>query len=333
MKMADWFPPRSDIYALGLILYEMFTGAATFSGDTPAALIAKHISETPKPPRTLEPTLPIHIEGAILKCLEKEPVRRFQSVRELQAALLEGEEVISHAAPPKATGSRVIEEKERPSRGLFGWPPNVWAVLGVVVLASSLVIVLPEFFPSKPNQPAVTKDVPAEAETRPSPEKSVATTGIPTEAQVPTPKSIPAGTGGEEPQKAPERRTVSEKPAASAPVSPLAMLAGNYTGTWKSKTLEDVSGIATMTVTVEGDAVHADIFLTGGEVSKDSLTGRAMKLGENVWRVEFKAKWAQLRATGIFKDERFDGDYTYYSTPEFADRGTWNLRKVAKTKN
>jgi len=148
-----------------------------------------------------------------------------------------------------------------------------------------------------------------------------------------TPKPVPAGPGGEPPEKTPKRSAASKELPARLPTSPLAMLAGNYTGTWESKTLADVFGIATMTVAVEGDVVHAEIFLTGSQVMKDTLTGRAMKLGENVWIVEFKAERSQLRATSIFKDGRFDGDYTYYPTPEFADRGTWNLRKVAKTKN
>jgi Protein kinase domain len=78
---------RSDIYSLGLVLYEMFTGHPTFEADTPLAVAMKHVDEAPPPPRVLEPDLPERIDRAILKCLEKNPARRFQSVDDLESAL------------------------------------------------------------------------------------------------------------------------------------------------------------------------------------------------------------------------------------------------------
>ena len=71
---------RTDIYAFGLVLYEMFTGEAAFHGDTAVTVALKQIRERPRKPTTLTPSLPKRVESAILKCLEKDPAARFQSV-------------------------------------------------------------------------------------------------------------------------------------------------------------------------------------------------------------------------------------------------------------
>jgi hypothetical protein len=78
---------RTDIYSLGLILYEMFTGRPAFHGDGGFALALKQIHETPPPPCEVEPSLPAIIEEAILRCIEKDPAMRYASVGELRAAL------------------------------------------------------------------------------------------------------------------------------------------------------------------------------------------------------------------------------------------------------
>src|SRR5262249_24059701 len=80
---------RADIYALGLVLFEVFTGTSAFTADTPAAVALKHIQESPRNPREIEPMIPEAIARAILRCLEKDPANRFQSVEELQSALLD----------------------------------------------------------------------------------------------------------------------------------------------------------------------------------------------------------------------------------------------------
>jgi formylglycine-generating enzyme required for sulfatase activity/class 3 adenylate cyclase/predicted Ser/Thr protein kinase len=80
---------RADIFALGLVLFEVFTGTAAFTDDTPVAVALKHIQDSPRNPREIEPLIPEGIAQAILRCLEKDPANRFQSVEELEAAFLD----------------------------------------------------------------------------------------------------------------------------------------------------------------------------------------------------------------------------------------------------
>jgi class 3 adenylate cyclase len=78
---------RTDIYAVGLLLYEMVTGTPAFSGENPIATAVMQLRELPKRPREIMPALTADAEAVILKCLQKEPEKRFQSVDELESAL------------------------------------------------------------------------------------------------------------------------------------------------------------------------------------------------------------------------------------------------------
>jgi serine/threonine protein kinase len=78
---------RTDIYSLGLILYEVFTGAQAFQADNSVAVALKQMRESPAPPHEIEPAIPLPLERTILKCLEKEPTRRYQSIPELEKDL------------------------------------------------------------------------------------------------------------------------------------------------------------------------------------------------------------------------------------------------------
>jgi len=81
--------PRADIYALGLVMYEMVTGTRAFEGDSSIAIALKQVQENPKRPCEVVPSLPANIEAVILKCLQKDPAKRFPSVAEVCAALQE----------------------------------------------------------------------------------------------------------------------------------------------------------------------------------------------------------------------------------------------------
>jgi hypothetical protein len=110
---------RTDIYSLGLILYEMFTGTPAFQADNPVAVALKHMQEEAVPPHQIDPAIPAYIERTILKCLLKEPANRFQSIAQLEQALngSEAQNLAAAAAVPVRTaGAQKVVSAPAPAR-------------------------------------------------------------------------------------------------------------------------------------------------------------------------------------------------------------------------
>ncbi len=130
---------RSDIYTLGVILYEMVTGRVPFEGETPLGIAMKHKSERPKDPRELNSQLPEDLSYLILKCLEKDKEKRYQSAGEVRSELTSIEEGIP-------TTER-IEPKRKPTTSkeitvTFRKPWIMIVALFVVVIMAGTAFLL-----------------------------------------------------------------------------------------------------------------------------------------------------------------------------------------------
>jgi eukaryotic-like serine/threonine-protein kinase len=99
---------RTDVYALGAVLYEMLTGRPPFEGSSDWAILRAQIEDTPRPPSDQIPLLPWWIDRAVLKALAKEPAERFQTVEEMRRTLIRQGETMPGRPVPAAVES--IEE-------------------------------------------------------------------------------------------------------------------------------------------------------------------------------------------------------------------------------
>jgi serine/threonine protein kinase/formylglycine-generating enzyme required for sulfatase activity len=100
---------RSDLYSLGVVMYEMLTGVMPFIAKTPTGVAIKHVTEKPRPLRELQPDLPVEVEAGVLRALEKAPDARPQSMLELArefAAALKQAGVTTTFERTKTTGQK-----------------------------------------------------------------------------------------------------------------------------------------------------------------------------------------------------------------------------------
>jgi Tol biopolymer transport system component/predicted Ser/Thr protein kinase len=119
---------RSDIFSLGAMLYQMTTGRRPFEGDSQLAILSKVVTADPALPSTLVSGLPHDVERTILRCLRKDPARRFQTMADLKVAL---DDLVADS-----TSGMRVQQRDAPARRSSPW---VWISVAGSAMAAAAV--------------------------------------------------------------------------------------------------------------------------------------------------------------------------------------------------
>jgi serine/threonine-protein kinase len=144
---------RSDVYSVGVVLYEMLTATVPFKADTAVAIAYKHVREAPKPPSALVPEIPPELDAVVLKALAKNPDNRYQSADEMRLdleRLLAGQAVeATPVLPTDQTVAMVAPVRTRDATTVMAPvaaeprlpPPRRGLALGLVIVMIAAILI------------------------------------------------------------------------------------------------------------------------------------------------------------------------------------------------
>jgi len=210
--------PRSDLYSLGVTLYEIVTGARPFQGDSGYKIMAAHLENKPSPPIQVIPGLPRGLSEIVMQALEKDPAKRFQSADAFRTALLfvcsPGKAAMGVTAPtatvkPQAAVSPSPAVKPPPVSRPANAHRGLWIAIGALIVVAVIVFAAMQL-------PRFRRTVAEEATKKEAPVTEPA--GI-----VQTPQSIPTPKPDSMESKAPDAMVAakeSEIPPSPVPATP-----------------------------------------------------------------------------------------------------------------
>ena len=220
IKGAVDLDPRSDLYSLGVSLYEVVTGARPFQGDSEYSIMAAHLQKNPPPPIEISPNLPTGLNEIILQALEKDPTKRFQTADAFRNALL----YVCKPAQAAASATPQAKAVQPPPKIAAPPPPppaaqnarshrGLWIAIGAVIAIAVIAVVamqIPKFRKTAAeNTPAATSEV-----ATPVPASNPAVQ--PTEQQAPVSPAASQESSTQPPpaEVAPARTTAPSVPSA-----------------------------------------------------------------------------------------------------------------------
>ncbi len=197
----------SDVYSVGVLLFEMLTGRTPFTGDNPVEVALKHVREEPPSPRRFNPAVPPLLEAVVLRALAKDPTQRYRSAKEMARALLEyqsgaaavtapirlGGGATAAALPGQTRAAHRPAPAARPARG-FNWIVAVLLLATAVLLA--LLVPLGQLFYASFLRPmlAPTPAITAAPAPQPTDTPTITVTATATLTPSPTATQLPTAT-------------------------------------------------------------------------------------------------------------------------------------------